>query len=111
MTNLDFTDAELIALITHHVGNKSREENIALSSETTLLGEDTKGLLMKYFLQPIRPEEFYCFNHPVELAMNDVFSMADRRFLTTQRVLSLFPKIWQNCSTTTRCTQKSRRAS
>lgn len=80
MTNLDFTDAELIALITHHVGNKSREENFVLSSETTLLNEDTKGLLMKYFLQPIRPEEFYCFSHPVELAMNDVFSMAAALF-------------------------------
>ncbi len=75
MTNLDFTDAELISLITHHVGNKSREENFALSSETSLIGEDTKGLLMKYFLQPIRPEEFYAFNHSVELGMNDVYSL------------------------------------
>ncbi len=76
MTTLDFTQSELRNLITHHVGNKLRDEDTKLSSESTLFSEKTKDFLLKYFLLPIKAEEFYSFTHPVKLEMNDVFSIA-----------------------------------
>ena len=80
MSHLDFTDAELIQLITHHVGNKSRDENYRLSTETTEVSEDTQGLLMKYFLQSVRPEEFYCFNKTAEPEQETLCSMIENLF-------------------------------
>ena len=41
MTTLDFTQACLQNLITHHVGNKLRDENIKLTEESTLYTEET----------------------------------------------------------------------
>ena len=50
MTTLDFTQVELQHIITHHVGNKLRDEKFMLSSEATTLADDTKNYLLKYFL-------------------------------------------------------------
>ena len=50
MTIVDFTEVELQQLITHHVGNKSKDERIILSSELTTIEKDTSEFLLKYFL-------------------------------------------------------------
>lgn len=84
MTTLDFTQAELRDLITHHVGNKLRDEDIKLSSESTFFSEKTKDFLLKYFLLPIKAEEFFSFTHPVKLEMNDIFSIAIEIFTKSQ---------------------------
>lgn len=76
MTTLDFTQAELQNLITHHVGNRLRDENVRLSDELTFFSEETKDFLLRYFLLPIKAEEFYSFTHSVKLDMNDVYSIA-----------------------------------
>lgn len=84
MTTLDFTQSELRNLITHHVGNKLRNEDTKLSTELTYFSDKTKDLLLKYFLLPIKTEEFYSFTHPVKLEMNDVFSIALNIFAKSQ---------------------------
>jgi len=80
MPTLDFSQIELQQLITHHIGNKSREENFVLSEETTVLKGETKDLLLKYFLSPLKGEEVFSFTHPVQLYQNDVFAAVEGIF-------------------------------
>jgi hypothetical protein len=80
MTILDFTQAGLTNLITHHVGNKLRDENIKLTDESSLYSEETKDFLLRYFLLRIKAEEFYEFTHPIKLEMNDVYSIVKNMF-------------------------------
>ena len=75
MTNIDFTQLELQYLITHHVGNKQREEKLTLSNEVSALASDTKDLLLKYFLLPIKTEELFSFTHSVKLNLNEVYTI------------------------------------
>lgn len=75
MITLDFTQIELQHLITHHVGNKLRDEKYMLSSESSIISDDTKEFLLKYFLLPIRTEEFFSFSHSVKLSLNEIYTI------------------------------------
>lgn len=85
MTSLDFTQVEIKNLITHSVGNKLRDEKFSLSSEPTILADDTKDFLLKYFLLPVKTEEFFCFTHSVKLELNDVFDVAKSIFSNSKQ--------------------------
>lgn len=74
MSSADFTQANLEQLITHHVGNRQRDENIILSAKPTEVNDDSIDYLLAYFLQTIKVEEFYSFSHSVQLDMNEVFT-------------------------------------
>ncbi|MFN8283709.1 MAG: nucleoid-associated protein [Chitinophagales bacterium] len=76
MTIVDFTEVKLSQLITHHVGNKSKDERMVLSSELTTIEKDTDDFLLKYFLAPVKPEEFFSFTHTVKLDQNDIYTLA-----------------------------------
>ncbi len=80
MAGIDFTQVELQQLITHHVGNKSKEEQFSLSNETTVVKAETRDFLLKYFLTTLKAEEVYSFTHPVQLYQNDVFAVAESIF-------------------------------
>jgi len=80
MINIDFTGIELQNLITHLVGNKLRDEKFYLSINESLIDEDTKKLLLKHFLLPIRIEEFYSFSHSVKLEMNEIYKIVNELF-------------------------------
>ncbi len=80
MTALDFTEIQLQHLITHHVGNKLRDEKFILSTEVSTISEDTKDFLLKYFLLPIKAEEFFSFSHSVKLSLNEVYTIIEDMF-------------------------------
>jgi hypothetical protein len=81
MGHIDLTEVKLEKLVTHHIGNKSRDENIILSNEiSTLKDEQTLGFLLKYFLQQFKPFDFHCFTHSIELPMNEVYSVVRKMF-------------------------------
>lgn len=85
MTSLDFTQVEIQNLITHRVGNKLRDEKNFLSSEPTVVEDDTKDFLLKYFLLPVKTEEFFSFTHSVKLELNDVFDVAKSIFSNSKQ--------------------------
>lgn len=87
MTTLDFTEIELKQLVTHHVGNKLRDEKFSLSDEATSIEEETKNFLLKYFLLPVKPEEFYAFTHSVDLRMNDVYKVIENSFSNPKKFI------------------------
>jgi hypothetical protein len=80
MTTVDFTKIEIQHLITHHIGNKLREEKYELSSETSQIEDATKDFLLKYFLLPLKTEELFSFFHSVQLDLNEVYSIAESLF-------------------------------
>jgi len=80
MTTLDFTSVNLDKLITHHVGNKIRDENVTISKKTTEIHEDTLSYLLKYFLSPFQPIDFYNFTHTVNLELNEVYMIVKKIF-------------------------------
>ncbi|GHS95457.1 hypothetical protein FACS1894207_4730 [Bacteroidia bacterium] len=80
MTTIDFTQLRLEQLITHHVGNKLRDEKYLLSSEVSILEDKTREFLLKYFILPVKSEEIYSFYHSVELEMNEMYLLARRLF-------------------------------
>ncbi len=82
MITLDFTQIELKQLITHHVGNKLRDEKFILSSEVSIIEDATKNLLLKYFLLPIKSEEYFAFSHPIKIDLNEIYRTVQDIFLT-----------------------------
>lgn len=80
MENFDFTEVDLIDMVTHHVGNKLKEEALLLSKAAAEYSEATLDLLMTYFLSSFKPEAFFEFAHAVSLDQNDVYRLAKELF-------------------------------
>ena len=80
MTGFDFSKAELKQIITHHIGNKLKDEKYSLSEETSNVKPDTRDYLFKYLLTAFKAEEAHSFTHPVQLHQNDVFASAELIF-------------------------------
>ncbi|MCG3164985.1 MAG: hypothetical protein POELPBGB_00745 [Bacteroidia bacterium] len=85
MSTLDYTQANLTRLITHHVGNKQRDEGITLSAAPTEINDDSLDYLLAYFLQTIKVEEFYSFAHSVQLEMNEVYTTVSELFTNPKK--------------------------
>ncbi len=80
MITFDFTETVIEKLITHHVGNKRKDEELILSSDLSLFNEETSIHLEKYFLSQFKPVDFFNFSHPVELEMNDMYVLIRKIF-------------------------------
>ena len=80
MEGLDFSQITIQQLITHRIGNKMKEEPLLLASEETITDPETEGLLLNYFLQPMKGEDMYAFTHSAELNMNEVYAFVTRLF-------------------------------
>jgi nucleoid associated protein NdpA len=81
MANFDLTEVKIEKSVTHHVGNKSKDETIGLSNElTTINNEQTLGFVLKYYLQQFKPIEFHQFTHSIEIGMNEIYTLARKMF-------------------------------
>jgi len=59
MSNLHTDDAQLTHLVTHYVGNSSREEGVRLSNKGTRVKQAAFDHLLRYFFMHFKPEESY----------------------------------------------------
>ncbi len=90
MDKLDISQVMLHSLVTHHIGNKHRDEKLILSdSYSEILNDDTKEYLLDYFLLPFKPIDFHVFTHTVELGMNEVYTLVKRLFLDKNEIVSI----------------------
>ncbi|NND93218.1 MAG: nucleoid-associated protein, partial [Flavobacteriales bacterium] len=80
MDTLYLEEIQLTHLVTHRVGNLSREEGVHLSEKGSRIKEEALHHLMNYFFSPFKPEEFYQFDHPVDREMNEVFKIVRQLF-------------------------------
>lgn len=86
---IDLTQVELENLITHHIGNKLRDEKIELSIELSKTDKKTKNLLLQYFLLPLKTDELFSFSHPLKIEMNEVFSIVTEIFSNIESFIEL----------------------
>ena len=89
MNSIDFSSLNLLRVITHHIGNKSRDEQIKLSDEETIIAEGTEEYLLSYFTKSFKNEEYYCFSHPVDLPQNDVYSLLCELFADSNKLVEI----------------------
>ena len=69
-----FNEIEIQDIIVHHIGSKSEEEGIQLSTNCIdLADEQLQLLLMQYFLTPFKPGEMFHLSHPEDFAKNEVY--------------------------------------
>ncbi len=76
----DFDQAVIEQMITHHVGNKQREEHYVLNENVAALEEETKEHLLTYFLSAMKREEVYSFTHAVDWRQNDILKIVEELF-------------------------------
>ena len=76
----EFTDTSLNKLIIHGIGKKSENEGVNKSSSPAVLDEETNDLLMSYFLNPFKSEEFYSFFHEEDIKQNTLFPLITEIF-------------------------------
>jgi len=93
MALLNFKEVDLSKLISHQIGNKHQEEGFSLSSEDTETMPGTDTYLKRYFLQGFLNEEFYTFEHPVELSNNPTYAMAKKLFASQEDFIPESQKI------------------
>ena len=80
MSAFDFTEIEFHKIITHHIGNKLRDEGYLLSSDISAIDGATTEILLKYFILPLKQEELFTFTHPVNIEMNEIYALASDLF-------------------------------
>ena len=71
----EFTDTSLKKIIIHGIGKYTENEGVNLSKAPAVLDEEVNDLLMKYFLNPFKTEEFYEFTHDDNLDQNTLFNL------------------------------------
>ncbi len=80
MINLFST--HIASLSIHRVGNKSRNEEIFLSSEPYKLEDELTPLIKEFFLKPFREKEenYFKFSHEADLEFHELFNIASAIF-------------------------------
>ncbi len=89
MITVDYSQIEITRLITHHIGNPMREEELILSKSETVIDKDTQALILTYFLRPMKAESFYAFQHSVDLSMNEIYSLCQSLFHDQTQLLEI----------------------
>jgi hypothetical protein len=80
MSTLHLSEARLTHLVTHHVGNCSRDEGVRLSSKGSRIKQEALDYLFKYFTHHFKPEEFYNLSHPEDVKENKVYQSVKEMF-------------------------------
>lgn len=84
---MNFKRTEIVSLIVHKVGNKSREEGVTLSRDIYNIEDDTlEALLLTYFLKQFKYDDFYKFVHPSNLKYNEIYSYVSDIFLDNEKL-------------------------
>jgi len=87
MSNLALSEIQLTHLVTHFVGNSSRDEGVRLSTKGSRIKKEALEHLLEYFLMPFKAEEFFQFSHPVEMDMNPVYSLVQGMFADSKNIV------------------------
>ncbi len=80
----DFSEAEIISIVVHNIGNKHEGENLILSQDCLRnIDESILNILHTYFLSPFKKDAFYNFDSE-RLEENTVYACVDNIFLNRE---------------------------
>lgn len=72
---VDFSEAKIEKLIIHGIGNKSKGEEIILSSnEIEEIDKVTREYLMQYFISSFKFENLFSFRHQTDIKLNEIYN-------------------------------------
>jgi hypothetical protein len=57
----------------HKIGHKTNEEGVLLSKKYMLIDDDMQHILVNYFSQSFKSDEYFSFYHNIDINMNEVF--------------------------------------
>jgi hypothetical protein len=66
--------------VIHKVGNKLNQDNIIFSKSLLEFKGDIESILINYFINPFKSEEFFNLTHESDLNLNEVFVYASNIF-------------------------------
>ena len=72
-------NCEIVDVLTHYVGNKTKEEGCVLCKKT-IIKENIKKYLIEYFLSPFKLDYFCSFFHESEIELNAVYTYVSEIF-------------------------------
>ncbi|MGB0176403.1 MAG: nucleoid-associated protein, partial [Owenweeksia sp.] len=81
----DNTLSSIQEVMIHYVGNSLKDEPLQLSSQPSGMDPTTEKQLWNYLYSAFKTPEFFRFTHPVELELNNVFSVCRDIFSDTDR--------------------------
>jgi hypothetical protein len=92
---INLFNAHIESISIHRVGNKSRNENMFLSQNSTKLNDELSPLLKEFFLKPFREKEenYYQFAHEVDLEFNSLYNIASEFFNAPSGIHEISKKI------------------
>jgi hypothetical protein len=93
MNTLDFSNVNIDGLITHHVGNKIRDEKVIFSKKISEISTNTLEYLIKYFLSSFKPIDFYNFTHSFDIQLNGVYVSVNKIFQNNDDFISESKKL------------------
>lgn len=72
--------SEISRISIHNVGNKLNDDGVRLSKQLTDFDKVMKDLLISYFINPFKSDEYYNFYHDSDIGLNEVFVYVKRIF-------------------------------
>ena len=75
-----YIDANIEVACLHMVGNKIADDGIKLSKSQLKLSPELKEILLKYFVNPFKTDEFYKCYHDNDINLNEVYHYCSRIF-------------------------------
>lgn len=93
----DFSQTQLQSVIVHHVGNKTREEELMLAQKAVDLGNElVRQILSQYFLSPFKENNLYNFSHDTDVRMNELYTYCANLFEAPERLVELSAAVAQH---------------
>ena len=68
------------SIIVHRIGNKASQESSYFSKAPLVTAEEVNSLLISYFLNAFKSEEYYHFFHDTDLKYNEVYDFVSKIF-------------------------------
>ncbi len=81
MDTFDFTEIDIDSIVTHHIGNKLRDEGCFLSESVSMFDDDTKSILQRYFINSLKTDILYKFTHTIDVKLNSIYSLLSDKYL------------------------------
>jgi len=67
-------------LSVHKIGHKTNEEGVLLSKKHIIIDDDMQNILVNYFAQSFKSDEYFSFYHNIDINMNEVFVCVGKIF-------------------------------
>jgi hypothetical protein len=89
MNQIDFNQVNIHSIITHTVGNKSREEKYFLSDAESEVKDETKEYLLRYLVNNVKKDFVFNFHHTSDLNLNEVYHSINQFYSETKSFVEM----------------------